>query len=181
MKSFLLSLVVIAFLPKIAIAQIVGFRVDSASYVERAEDIVIARFTGKLHSTGSDNRYPSSDVIRESDFEILRVLKGSRPKRNTRVAFYGRLEESRLYLLRNGGGKTDQTSFIAVDHLSTVEIPPKFDLSVLDGQEIHHQVRAIFAARKSHIERLQLKIERQLRQLGMEQQSLAQAIDELTK
>lgn len=181
MKCVLFSLAVIVLLPEIATAQFSGFRIDAESYVERAEDIVIGRFTGIRHLTGSSNRYPSSDVVPEADFEILRVLKGSRPKGNTRVACYGRLEKSRLYLLRNGGGKTEQTSFIALDQLSVVEIPPEFDLSTLDRQETHHQVRTIFAARKSQIEQLKTKIERQLRLLQMEQQSLTQAVGEFAE
>ena len=181
MKCFLFFVALIVLLPEIGTAQLIGLIVDAESYVERAEDIVIGRFTGKRHWTGTSNRYPSSDAIPEADFEIVRVLKGSRPKARTRVACYGPLEKSGLYLLQNGGGKTEQSSFVAIDQLSVVKIPPNFDLSTLDRQEAHHQVRTIFAARKSQIEQLKANLERQLRLLQIEQQSLTHAVGEFAE
>ena len=56
--------------------------VDTPTHVERAEDIVIARCVTPAKSV----KYPNSSTVSISDFEVVRVLKGSRPKGKLRVA-----------------------------------------------------------------------------------------------
>ena len=147
--------------------------VDTSTHVERAKDIVIARClkaSQPVKHPGS-RVYPGSHTVLVSDFEVVRVLKGARPKGKLRVAHVGLVTSSRTYLLFNGGGKANGTTFLAFPELEIVEIPSWFKLSDLDGRATNEQVTAIFKARKK-------QVERELRTLQIENDLLRKAVGE---
>ena len=145
----------------------VSIFVDTSTHVERAEDIVIARCLTPAKRV----KYPNSSTVFFSDFELLRVLKGARPKGKLRVAHIGLVTSSRTYLLFNGGGKANGTTFLSFPELEIVEIPSWFKLSDLDGRAMNEQVTAIFKARKK-------QVERELRTLQIENDLLRKAVGE---
>lgn len=134
---------------------------DMPTHVERAEDIMIARCVAAAKGV----KYPISAVLLSSDFEVLRVLKGSRAKGKLRVAHWSFVESSRIYLLFNCGGSANGTTFLATfPELGIIEIPNWFKLSNLDGRTTIELVNAIFKARKRQVEQelTVLQIERSL-------------------
>jgi hypothetical protein len=148
--------------------------VDTRTHVERAEDIVIARClnASQFVKNPGSHVYPGSHDVLVSEFEILRVVKGTTKKGKLRVAHWGSVRSSGRYLLISSGGSAGGTSFLASSHeLGIVEIPTRFELSTLDGKTTIEQVSAIFQARKN-------QIDREMRELEVESTLLEKAVDE---
>ena len=121
---------------------------DTNTFVQRAQDIVVAKCTGPVPDSRNydDGLYPV-------DVEITAVLKGAKQPGKATIATIYPMEAGKTYLLTSLGGSAHGTDFLAVPQLSVIELPPTFQLKDLKGKQLGEQVQAVFAARKQENER----------------------------
>lgn|GEM_PF-5395839 len=141
---------------------------DAATRIDVSKDIVVAQCT----KAGKGHKYPGSANVVISDFDVLKVLKGTRKKGHLRVAQPWPPKSNTRYLLFNGGGATgDSTFLIGLSALEKVEIPTHFDLRALDGKPLEAQVISLIKARKR-------QVDREIKNLWREQKALERGLRE---
>jgi hypothetical protein len=137
---------------------------DADTFVQRAQDIVIAKCLGPVPD---GDKY--DDGLYPVDVQVVSVLKGvknkSIPLGKAKIATIYLMEAGKTYLLTNFGGSAFGTEFLAVPELSVVELPPGFRLEDQGGKSVVEQVQAVFAARRREIERQQRSLEAEKRVL----------------
>jgi hypothetical protein len=169
MKTAKTALLLVLIAPTSAFAVKVTLFSNTATYVERAKDIVIARCESPAEVSGR----PLQDGLDVWDFEVMRTLKGSIGEGSLRVVSLYPLEPSKTYMLYNMGGSAYGSDFLAIPQLSVVELPPRFDLALLDGKDVLRQADTLFAARLD-------RVKDELRRLQEEQKLLEQAVGDPT-
>ena len=137
---------------------------DTATFIERAQHIVIAKCLRPVPDGRSydDGLYPV-------DVQVLSVLKGPKNKSmkpgKAKIATIYTMEEGKTYLLASMGGSAFGTQFLAVPELSVVEVSSNFQLDDLKGKTLKEQVQALFAARRQEIDRRQSLLEEEKKKL----------------
>jgi hypothetical protein len=117
---------------------------DTASFVEKSKDIVLAECL-------TDALGPGVDGVAPYDVTVVRVIKGDRQPGKLRVGTSG-LGRGRIYMLAGFGGSVNDIDFVTNGELAVVELPPQFDLGSLIGKTAAQQVQTIFDARRSWVE-----------------------------
>jgi hypothetical protein len=156
MKMLLPSLTLLLLVAGEAPAIKVTLFIDTATFVERAKDIVIAKCIGPV----SDER-GRIDFLYAVDVDVIAVLKGSMKVGKAKIATIYPMESGRNYLLTSLGGSAYGTNFLAIPQLAVVEVPPSFRLDDLKGKQVVEQVRMVFAARREENERQRGLLERE--------------------
>jgi hypothetical protein len=132
---------------------------DTNTFVEHAQDILIAKCLGPVPD---GTRY--FDGLYPVGVEVLAVVKaagkaekgeGAQKPGRMKIATIYRMEAGKIYLLTSFGGSAYDTNFLAVPELSVVEVPANFKLGDLTGKTVVQQVQAVFAARRQENERQQ--------------------------
>ena len=156
MKRIVISLVAVLLIAVPCNAIIVASFTDTDTFVQHAQDIVIAKCLGPVPD---GTRYFNG--LYPVDVEVLAVLKpgrkgekseGAQKPGRLKIATIYRMEAGRIYLLTSFGGSAYGTRFLAIPELSVVELPPKFRLNDLKGKTVVEQVQAVFAARRQENE-----------------------------
>jgi hypothetical protein len=127
---------------------------DTDTFVQRAQDIVVAKCTGPV-----PNGREYDDGLYPVDVQIVTILKGGKKPGKTTIATIYPMEVGKTYLLTSLGGSAHGTDFLAVPQLAVVELPHSFRLDDLKGKKVTEQVQAVFAARRQEIERRQRELE----------------------
>jgi hypothetical protein len=138
---------------------------DTLIHVERAKDVVIAEC---LSDTG-----PAINCLAPCEVKVLAVIKGDR-RIGKLVLYSDGLKSGRTYMLTNFGTYTDDINFATNGELAAVELPPDFDFGLLKGKSPVEQVRSVFDARRSWVER-------ELEKLGLEKKLLEKATPKMVK
>ena len=131
---------------------------DTDTFVQRAQDIVVAKCVGPVPDGGQyhDGLYPV-------DVQVVSVIKGAKNKSmkpgKAKIATIYTMEAGKTYLLTSMGGSAHGTDFLAIPELSVVELPPNFKLDALKGKKLAEQVQTVFAARRQENERQQRLLE----------------------
>ena len=128
---------------------------DTATFAERAKDIIIA---------ACDRPAPEKDYRNGRhpvDVTVRNVLKGESPVGAMKIATIYPMQPGRIYLLASLGGSVDGITFLAIPELSVVEIPVGFDTAVLKDMTLVEQLNSIFAARKAEVDRQQQELKRE--------------------
>ena len=123
---------------------------DTDTFVQRAQDIVIAKCLGPVPD---GRRY--DDGLYPVDVQVASVLKGAKKPGKAKIATIYPMEAGKTYLLTSLGGSAHGTDFLAIPELSVVELPPNFQFDDLKGKKVAEQVQAVFAARRQENERQQ--------------------------
>lgn len=133
---------------------------DTDTFVQRAQDVVVAKCTGLVPDARNyeDGLYPV-------DVQVVSVLKGAKKPGKAKIATIYPMEAGKTYLLTSLGGSAHGTDFLAIPELSVVELPPNFKLDDLKGKKVAEQVQAVFAARRQENERQQRLLEEEKRLL----------------
>jgi hypothetical protein len=123
---------------------------DTDTFVQRAQDIVIAKCSGPVPDSRQyeDGLYPV-------DVQVVAVLKGGKMPGQAKIVTVYPMEAGKTYLLTSLGGSAHGTDFLAVPELSVVELPANFHLDDLKGKKVVEQVQTVFAARRQENERQQ--------------------------
>ncbi len=159
MRIMYVSVVAILLLAVPCNAIKVSLFTNTDTFVQRAQDIVIAKCLGPV----PDGR-KYDDGLYPVDVEVLSVLKadkkavkseGAQKSRKVMIATIYPMEAGKVYLLSSHGGSAYGASFLAVPELSVVEVPPNFKLADLNGKTVVQQVQSVFAARRQENERQQ--------------------------
>lgn len=129
-------------------AVIVTSFVDTDMFVERARDIVIARY---LPGEEADSA-KFENGLHLVQVEILLVLKGNKQPGRMKVATIYYLKPGESYMLTSSGGSAYGTDFLAIPQLSVVPLPFNFDLKILEGKNMKEQVQAVFSRRLFEVE-----------------------------
>jgi len=137
---------------------------DTATFVEQAKDVVVAKCLGPVPdgTTYEDGLYPV-------DVDVTAVLKGEKKPGKTKVATVYPMEAGKTYLLTSMGGSAYGADLLAVPELAVVEVPRDVRPDDLKGKGLVEQVRAVFAARRRENERRQ-------RELAAEKKLLDKAV-----
>jgi hypothetical protein len=138
---------------------------DTDTFIERAEDIVIA----KCIALPDDKRIIIHDGLYPVEVEILKVMKGKRALGKLTVATIYPMKVGSQYLLTNTGGSTLNTDFLALAELSVISLPADASLKELEGKTIKQQVQIGFAW---HLH----EVEQQLAPLLAEQSKLQRSL-----
>jgi hypothetical protein len=158
MKTLALSLTLLLLVACDAQAIKVTLFSDTDTFIERAQDIVIAKCLGPV----PDGRF-YDDLLYPVDVQVVTVLKGPKNKSmkpgKSKIATIYTMEAGKTYLLMSMGGSAFGTEFLAADELSVVEVPSNFKLDDLKGKKLKEQVQVLFAARRQEIERQQRLLE----------------------
>jgi hypothetical protein len=137
---------------------------NTDTFVERANDIVIAKCLGPV----PDGRQ-YDDGLYPVDVQVLAVVKGPKNKSmelgKAKIATIYPMEAGKTYLLTSMGGSAYGTGFLAVAELSVIEVPANLRLSDLKGKTATEQVQAVFAGRRQEVERQQRLLEDEKRLL----------------
>jgi hypothetical protein len=154
-----LAVVLLSALPCQAI-KITAF-IDTDTFVQRAQDIVIAKCLAPVPDGG---RYDNG--LYPVDVQVVSVLKGAQKETKkksgkAKIATIYQMEAGKIYLLSSLGGSALGTDFLAIPELSVVELPPNFRLDDLKGKTVVEQVHAVFAARRQEVELLQCLLEKE--------------------
>jgi hypothetical protein len=159
MKKLVMSLALMLLVTASAQAIKVTIFTDTDTFVQRAQDIVIAKCTGPV-----PNGQAYDDGLYPVDVQVLAVLKGAKKPGKATIATIYPMETGKSYLLTSLGGSAYGTDFLAVPELAVIELPPNFRLDDLKGKKVPEQVQAVFAARRQENERQQrlLKAEKAL-------------------
>lgn len=132
---------------------------DIDTFVQRANDIVVAKCTGPVPTNNyEDGLYPV-------DVEVVSILKGVKMPGQAKIATIYPMEVGKIYLLTSLGGSAHGTDFLAIPELSVVELPPNLKLDDLKGKKLAEQVQTVFAARRQENERQQLMLAKEKRLL----------------
>ncbi len=118
--------------------------IDTASWVARAKDIVLAEAV-------TDALGPGTDGVAPYEVKVVAVSKGGRKLGKLRVGTSG-LKKGRIYMLTGFGGVVNNIDFITNGELAVVELPPGFDISTLKKKSAVQQVQTILDARRSWVE-----------------------------
>ena len=123
---------------------------DTDTFVQRAQDIVVAKCTGPVPDSRNyeDGLYPV-------DVQVVTVLKGAKRPGKAIIATIYPMEAGKTYLLTSLGGSAHGTDFLAVPQLAVIELPANFRLDDLKSKKVREQVQAVFAARRQENERQQ--------------------------
>ena len=150
-KMLVLSLTLLLFVTAEAQAIKITQFTDTDTFVQRAQDIVVAKCTGPVPDSRNydDGLYPV-------DVEITAVLKGAKQPGKATIATIYPMEAGKTYLLTSLGGAAHGTDFLAIPQLAVVELPTTFQLK---DKKLGEQVRAVFAARKEENERRRRELE----------------------
>jgi len=160
MRRFSLAIALFVICSNQAPAIKVSLFTDSATFLARAQDIVIAKCLGPLPNPANyfDGLYPV-------DVQVLYVLKGPKNARikpgKMKIATIYTMKAGHTYLLTSMGGSAYGTEFLAAPELSVVEVPAGFGLAELKGKTLTEEVQAVFAARRRDIERQQAALAEQ--------------------
>jgi hypothetical protein len=127
---------------------------DIDTFVQRAQDIVVAKCTGPV-----PNEEKYYDGLYPVDVQIVTILKGAKKPGKATIATIYPMEVGKTYLLTSLGGSAHGTDFLAVPQLAVVELPHSFRLDDLKGKMVTEQVQAVFAARRQEIKRRQRELE----------------------
>jgi hypothetical protein len=159
MKTLVVSLALLPLFTAWAQAILITIFTDTDTFVQRAQDIVIAKCTGPVPDGQAfdDGLYPV-------DVQVISVLKGAKKRGKATIATIYPMEVGKTYLLSSLGGSAYGTDFLATPELSVIELPRNFRLDDLKGKKLAEQVQAVFAARRQENERQQrlLKEEKML-------------------
>ena len=159
MKLMVASLTVFLLTPLLCQAVPITIFTDTDTFVQRAQDIVIAKCLGPVPAGGQydDGLYPV-------DVQVVSVLKGAKKAGKAKIATIYPMEAGKTYLLTSLGGSAHGTDFLAIPELSVVELPSNFRLDDLKGKKVAEQVQAVLAARRQENERQQrlLEVEKKL-------------------
>lgn len=136
---------------------------NTDTYIARAKDLVVAECVPVPEREAMD------DGIHEVEIDILETLKGDRKKGPLRIATIHDMKPGTIYLLRNTGGQTLNTDFLAISELSVVPMPARFSPTDLKGKELKEQIQYMFAQRL-------YEVERKVAPLLAEKQSLEKSI-----
>jgi hypothetical protein len=139
MRRVLFALVLLAAQPAFAIP--ITLFVDTPTFVERSEDIVVAKC---LRPDVGDGNY--IDGLRPAEVEVVMVLKGNKALGKLRIATIYEMKAGEMYLLANSGGRAYDTNFLAIAQRSVVKLPEKFKLGDLKGKKVVEQVDFAFNA-----------------------------------
>jgi hypothetical protein len=151
----LLAAVVIFATPMTAWAVPLVPPMDTATFVVKSTDILVARCLNSDVKGGGKN-----DGLTLIEVEILNVLRGDRKVGKAKLATIGQpMEKGKTYLLASFGGGAFDTGFLAQSDQAVVELPPDFDLQSLAGRKLVEQVQTIFDARRTQLERLIRKLQ----------------------
>jgi hypothetical protein len=140
--------------------------IDTGAFVQRAQDIVVAKCLGPIPAG-----QPDDDGLYPVDVQVVSVLKGAKKPGRLRIATIYPMEEGKTYLLTSLGGSALGTDFLSVPELAVVKLPLNFRLLDLQGKKLDEQVQTVFAARR-------LENERQQRLLEVEKKLLDKAFSE---
>ncbi len=160
MKMLVPSLALLVFVTAEAQAIKITAFTDTDTFVQRAQDIAIAKCTGPVLD-GRDH----DDGLYPVDVQIVTVLKGVKKPGKATIATIYPMEVGKTYLLTSLGGSAHGTDFLAIPQLAVVELPPNFRLDDLKGKKVAEQVQAVFAARRQENERQQRLLEEENRLL----------------
>lgn len=149
----------------IAHAVPISFFSDTDTFIERAQDIVIA----KCISVPKDGGFAFEDGLYPAEVEIQKTIKGKRAPGKLTVATIYPMRAGTQYLLTNTGGMAFNTDFLSLAELSVVSLPADTSLKELDGKTIKQQVQMSFAW---HLH----EVEQQLAPLLAEQTRLQQSL-----
>ena len=139
----LLALVVVFLTTSLGRAVPITLFVDTATFVDRAKDIVVAKCLGPVPDGAEfdDGLYPV-------DVQVVSILKGDKKPGKIKIATIYPMEAGKTYMLTSLGGSAFGTDFLAIPQMSVVELPPKLELVDLKGKKITEQVEIIFAGRE---------------------------------
>ena len=114
---------------------------DTDSYIERAQDIVIAKC---ISSEVADR--PWFGNLYPAEVDVISVLKGDRKPGALKVVTIYSVEPGKNYLLASTGRSAYESDFVALGELSVMPVPPDI-IKELEGKPIKEQVQRIFARR----------------------------------
>jgi len=156
MKLMVVSLTVVFLTALPCQAVIVTAFTDTDTFVQRAQDIVIAKCLGPV-----PDGWRYIDGLYPVDVQVVYVLKGARQPGKAKIATIYAMAAGKTYLLTSLGGSVHGTDFLAIPELSVVELPRSFGLDDLKGKKVREQVQAVFGARRQEIESQQRLLEEQ--------------------
>lgn len=155
MRRFVVPALCVLLITSVAFAIKITLFMDTATYAERAKDIIIAA----CDRPAPEKEY--GDGLHPVDVTVRDVLKGNSPVGAMKIATIYPMQSGKTYLLASLGGSVDGITFLAVPELSVVEIPVGFDTSVLKHKTLVEQLNSIFAARRAEVERQQQELKRE--------------------
>lgn len=138
---------------------------DVDTYIERAQDIVIAKCIS-IPEKGSESFH---DGLYPATVEVVTMLKGGKKPGRLTIATIYETQPKTTYLLCSLGGGAFDTDFLALPELSVVPVADNFDLEKLKGKTTKQQVQLIMA-------RYLFDIEQKLAPLRETERLLHQAI-----
>jgi hypothetical protein len=138
---------------------------DTDTFIDRAEDIVIAECT----SLPNDKGIGADDGLYPVEVEVLNVIKGKRALGKLTVATIYPMKAGGRYLLTSSGGSALNTDFLSLAELSVVSLLANASLKELEGKTIKQQVQMGFAW---HLH----EVEQQLAPLLAEQSKLQRSL-----
>jgi hypothetical protein len=157
MKRLIPALALLLLVPCATQAIKVSAFTDIDTFIDRAQDMVIAKCLGPVPDA---SRY--DDGLYPVDVQVLQALKGPKDKSmkpgKAKIATIYAMKAGKTYLLTSMGGSAHGTEFLAVPELSVVELPPSFRLDDLKGKTLKQQVQALFAARRQAVEQQQRRL-----------------------
>jgi hypothetical protein len=154
-----LAMILFVLVPTMAWAIPVVPPMDTPTFVVKATDLLVVRCLNPDVNGGAKN-----DGLTLIDVEVLMVLKGERKVGKAKLATIGQhMEQGQRYLLASFGGSAFDTGFLAQSDQAVVELPPDFDLKSLDfvTDKLQYRVQRIFDARRTQVNRLILKLQRE--------------------
>jgi len=151
MKKFLAGTILLCLMCRAASAIIISGFENTDRLIKWSKDIVIADLVSIPTNkpalvNGKWVQVEYMDGVYHVEINVLRALKGNKQPGKQIIATIYPMTPGKRYLLSSFGGSDDQTDFMAVPQLSVVEIPPTFDLSVLDGKDLKEQMQSLFSA-----------------------------------
>jgi hypothetical protein len=130
---------------------------DTPTFVAKSKDMLIVKCVNPDVLGGGKD-----DGLTLIEVEVLVVVKGDRKVGKTRLATIGQpMAAGKRYLMTSFGGNVFDTGFLAQSDQAVVEVPADFDLKALAGKTAVEQAQAVFDARRTQVEWLIRRLQRE--------------------
>ena len=148
MKRNLIVLFILLLSPVFCYAVPITLFMDTDTFIERAQDIIIAKCLSIPE--GDPERYING--LHPVEVKVLMVLKGEKRVDNLTIVTIYSMERGTTYMLTSLGGSAYGTDFLALSELSVVPISSDFAIERLNGKSTKDQVQSVFSRRLFDVE-----------------------------